>query len=325
MEGGGRVNCYFAPLEGLTGYAFRRAHARYFSPADKYFAPFYSPTREHVIPPRVLRELDPERNRGVPLVPQLLCRDAGDFVWAAKALADMGYAEVDLNLGCPSGTVAAKGKGSGFLAFPEELDAFFGRVFAEPDMPRISVKTRLGVEDGSEFPRLMDIYCRYPISELIVHTRVRRDMYRLPARPEAFAEALRFERTVYNGDLFSPGDIAALRERYPGLGAVMLGRGAAANPGIFGLIRGGIGFERSALREFHDEIYETCCRDFGSAGSAVLRMKELWSYLRFLFPGSDKALKRLNKARRPEDFEAAARDILCGAELDPLAAYGTEA
>ena len=286
---------------------------------------FYSPTREHVIPPRVLRELDPERNRGVPLVPQLLCRDAGDFVWAAKALADMGYAEVDLNLGCPSGTVAAKGKGSGFLAFPEELDAFFGRVFAEPDMPRISVKTRLGVEDGSEFPRLMDIYCRYPISELIVHTRVRRDMYRLPARPEAFAEALRFERTVYNGDLFSPGDIAALRERYPGLGAVMLGRGAAANPGIFGLIRGGIGFERSALREFHDEIYETCCRDFGSAGSAVLRMKELWSYLRFLFPGSDKALKRLNKARRPEDFEAAARDILCGAELDPLAAYGTEA
>ena len=118
------MQLYFAPLEGVTGYAFRRAHMRYFAPADKYFAPFYSPTREHVLPPRAARELDPVRNEGVSLVPQLLCRDPGDFIWAAKLLADMGYGEVNLNLGCPSGTVAAKGKGSGFLAFPEELEAF---------------------------------------------------------------------------------------------------------------------------------------------------------------------------------------------------------
>ena len=107
---------YCAPLEGVTGYAFRRAHARYFAPADKYFAPFFAPTQEHVFPPRVLRELSPANNAGVRAVPQLLCRSAEDFVWAANALAGMGYGEVNLNLGCPSGTVTAKGKGSGLLS-----------------------------------------------------------------------------------------------------------------------------------------------------------------------------------------------------------------
>lgn len=314
------MQLYFAPLEGVTGYAFRRAHMRYFAPADKYFAPFYSPTREHVLPPRAARELSPERNAGLPLVPQLLCRDPGDFIWAAKLLADMGYGEVNLNLGCPSGTVAAKGKGSGFLAFPAELEAFFERVFAEPDMPRVSVKTRLGVEDPAEFGALLEIYRHWPISELIVHPRVRRDMYRLPVRPERFPACGPWP-LCWNGDVFTPGAARETQARFPGVCALMLGRGAAANPALFSLIRGGPGAERGALRRFHDEIYETCCRDFGSAGSAVLRMKELWSYLRCLFPDSDKALKRLAKSKRPEEYEAAAHDILTNERLSPDGAY----
>lgn len=314
------MQLYFAPLEGVTGYAFRRAHMRYFAPADKYFAPFYSPTREHVLPPRAARELDPVRNEGVPLVPQLLCRDPGDFIWAAKLLADMGYGEVNLNLGCPSGTVAAKGKGSGFLAFPEELEAFFERVFAEPGMPRVSVKTRLGVEDPAEFAVLLDIYRRFPISELIVHPRVRRDMYKLPAKPEHFPENGPWP-LCYNGDIFTAAAARELETRFPGVSALMLGRGAAANPALFSLIRGGDGVERGALRAFHDEIYDTCCRDFGSAGSAMLRMKELWSYLRCLFPDSDKALKRLAKTRRPEEFAAVAADILGSERLEPAGAF----
>lgn len=311
---------YFAPLEGVTGCAFRQAHARYFAPADKYFAPFYSPTREHVLPPRAARELSPGRNAGLPLVPQLLCRDPEDFIWAAKLLADMGWGEINLNLGCPSGTVAAKGKGSGFLAHPAELEAFFGRIFSEPDMPRVSVKTRLGVEDPAEFGPLLDIYRRWPISELIVHPRVRRDMYRLPVRAERFPEGGPWP-LCWNGDIFTADAARAAAGRFPGLGALMLGRGAAANPALFSLIRGGAGAERAALRAFHDEIYETCARDFGSAGSAVLRMKELWSYLRRLFPDSDRALKRLAKSKRPEEYEAAAHDILSNERLDPEGAY----
>lgn len=313
---------YFAPMEGVTGYAFRQAHMRHFSPADKYFAPFFSPAGERVIPPRVLRELDPGRNRGVPLVPQLLCRDADNFIWAARALLDMGYAELNFNLGCPSGTVAAKGKGSGFLAFPDELRRFFDRVFSEEPMPRISVKTRLGVESCSEFEGLMEIYRDYPICELIVHPRVRRDMYKLPAKPGLFAGALGFRgRLSYNGDLFSVRNVRDIEAMYPGLDSVMLGRGAAANPGLFGLLRGLEPPGRRELLDFHDEIYEACCRDFGSKGSAVLRMKELWGYLRCLFPGSEKQLKRLGKTKRPEDYELAARDIILSAGFDPMASY----
>ena len=179
-------------------------------------------------------KLSPERNAGLPLVPQLLCRDSGDFIWAAKLLADMGYGEVNLNLGCPSGTVAAKGKGSGFLAFPAELEAFFERVFAEPDMPRVSVKTRLGVEDPAEFGALLEICRHWPISELIVHPRVRRDMYRLPVRPERFPACGPWP-LCWNGDVFTPGAARETQARFPRVCALMLGRGAAANPALFSL------------------------------------------------------------------------------------------
>ncbi|MFR5783291.1 MAG: tRNA-dihydrouridine synthase, partial [Oscillospiraceae bacterium] len=126
-------------------------------------------------------------------------------------------------------------------------------------------------------------------------------MYKLPARPEFFPEDGPWP-LCYNGDVFTAEAARALEARFPGMSALMLGRGAAANPALFSLIRGGGGVEREALRAFHDEIYDTCCRDFGSAGSAMLRMKELWGYLRCLFPDSAKAMKRLAKTRRPEEY-----------------------
>ena len=320
MEGGGRVNCYFAPLEGVTGYAFRRAHARYFAPADKYFAPFFPPTRERVFPPRALRELSPENNAGINLVPQLLCRSAEDFVWAANALFDMGYAEVNLNLGCPSGTVTAKGKGAGFLARPEELDHFFEQVFSAARC-RVSVKTRLGLDRPEEFERILGIYNRYPICELTVHPRIRADMYKRPVRPEWFDYARRESRAAlcYNGDLFSARRALELSRRYSDLGAAMLGRGLAADPAVTNKLKDrdwrSEGAHRSALREFHGEIYDTCARDFGSERSAMLRMKELWSYLRFSFTGCGRELKRLMKARYPSDYAAAAEALLGGCAL----------
>lgn len=310
---------YCAPLEGVTGYAFRRAHARCFTPADRYFAPFFSPTQEHVFPPRVLRELAPENNAGLNLVPQLLCRSAEDFVWAANALYDMGYGEINLNLGCPSGTVTAKGKGSGFLARPEELDRFFEQVFSAA-RARISVKTRLGADAPEEFERILEIYNRYPICELTVHPRVRTDMYRGAVRLEWFDYARRKSRAAlcYNGDLFSARRALELEGRYPGLRAAMLGRGLAADPAITGRLKGAPPAEgelRSALREFHGEVYETCARDFGSEKSAMLRMKELWGYLRYSFRDCGREVKRLMKTRTPADYACAAEALLGGCAL----------
>ena len=177
------MTVYLAPLEGVTDAVFRRVHRDCFSGVAKYFIPFVSPTQNLVFTARDLSILAPENGFGVP---QLLCKDAALFLWAAQALGDMGYGEVNLNLGCPSGTVTAKGKGSGMLRDPVKLDAFLAAVFADAEGP-ISVKTRLGVEKPEEFAAILDIYNRYPICELTIHPRVMRQLYRGQADRAAFA------------------------------------------------------------------------------------------------------------------------------------------
>ena len=144
----------FAPLDGITRSVFRRVWFRHFGGADRIFVPFFSPTHHHIVTPRDLREITREGAKDLPLVPQVMSRLAPDFLWAAEVLEDLGYREINLNLGCPSGTVTAKGKGSGFLSRPEELDAFFDQVFSSVRLP-VSVKTRLGYQTPEEFPRLL--------------------------------------------------------------------------------------------------------------------------------------------------------------------------
>lgn len=182
------MHYYFAPMEGVTGAVYRRTHHEFFSGVDKYFMPFITPTTNEKLTPRQKRDVLPEYNEGVPAVPQLLTKSAADCIWAVNALHDLGYPEVNLNLGCPSGTVTAKGKGAGFLAHPDELDRFFDEVFAKCE--GISVKTRLGVHEASEFDKLLEIYNRYPITELTIHPRVRQDFYKGKVRESDFAAAL---------------------------------------------------------------------------------------------------------------------------------------
>ena len=311
------MDIYSAPMEGVTGAAWRRAHAAVFGGCGKYFAPFFSPTREHMMPPRARRELLPGNNAGFTLVPQLLCRNADDFIWAAEELLAMGYAELNFNLGCPSGTVAAKGKGSGFLAFPDELDAFLARVFSALPGARISVKTRLGTEDEGEWPRLLEIFSRYPICELIVHPRIRRDQYKGAVRGAAFALAFEYIRAplCYNGDIFTPGAAAAAAERFPGTAALMLGRGLAADPSLARRIGGGKAASREELRRFHSLVWDGCARDFGSEGAAIPRMKELWSYLINSFEPCKPLYKALAKSRAPDGYLRAAEEILASVPL----------
>ena len=302
--------CYFAPMEGITGCRYRRTHCACFPGADKYFMPFVSPRQDHTFTRRELAGLLPEHNRGVPVVPQLLTRNPEDFLWAAGELAAMGYREVNLNLGCPSGTVVAKGKGAGLLGRPQELERFLDRVFAAAPVA-VSVKTRLGLTEPEEFGPLLELYRRYPMAELIIHPRVRKEFYKGRPRLEAFApavEACPFP-VCYNGDLVTTGDVAALAARFPGVRAVMAGRGAAADPALFRKLKGGPAAERAELQSFHDRLYEGCCRDFDGRRSAMLRMKELWSYHMGLFRGGERLAKALRKARDPAEYEAVTAEI----------------
>ena len=183
------IRYLFAPLEGITGRQFRELHAACFPGVDCYCMPFLTPTSAHVLTPAQRAELAPgnlERGR---LLPQVLTKNAEDFVWFAQTLADLGYDEVNLNLGCPSGTVVSKGKGSGMLRDPDALDRFLDAIFARSPIA-VSIKTRIGYAEPAEFARILTVLCRYPVRELTVHPRTTKDRYEGSLHPEAFAAVL---------------------------------------------------------------------------------------------------------------------------------------
>jgi len=294
----------FAPLDGITKIVFRQVWHRHFGGADRYFIPFFSPTDHHTITPRDFREIDPEANRGMPVVPQVMSCKAPDFIWAAEQLQNMGYTEVNLNLGCPSGTVTAKGKGSGFLAKPEELDRFFEEVFSKVEIP-VSVKTRMGILSAEEFPRLLDIYNKYPITCLTIHARVQKEKYRGAVHLEEFGEALEHSTNpiCYNGDLRTVEEVKALEARFPTADAVMIGRGAVADPALLRKLRGGSAATREELQAFMQDLYQSYQAFYGQVGTAAQRMREVWFYLIHLFDDAEKLNKKLRRFKNPGEYE----------------------
>ena len=304
---------YFAPMEGITTFLYRRVHAAVFGAADRYYSPFISPTADHLFTPRELRELGREENACLPLVPQILTKSAEDFLWAASGLADMGYGEVNLNLGCPSATVTAKGKGSALLRSPDALEAMLDTIFARTEVS-VSIKTRIGYYSREEFPRLLELFGRYPIAELILHCRTRQEMYAGEPDYEAFALALRHYRAnlCYNGNLFTPDDCMAFARRFPQQERVMLARGAARVPAFFRRLKGGAPASREEVRAFHRELYAAYRAEYGAV-NGMRRMKELWNYIFDLFADGDEVKKRMMRTKDVGVFEecvAAALDRL---------------
>lgn len=226
---------YMAPLEGITGYIYRNTLDRYFPGADRYYTPFIVPDQNHPLRSKELRDILPENNQVKQLIPQIMTNDAQRFKEAADALLEYGYQEVNLNLGCPSGTVTARKKGAGFLSVPDELDRFLDRIFSENKV-RISIKTRIGMSQPEEAFRLMEIYNQYPMSELIIHPRTREEFYRGMPHLLLYGELFAMSRmpVCYNGNLLTKQDYDLFRSRFPETQYVMLGRGVLADPGLIG-------------------------------------------------------------------------------------------
>ena len=256
--------------------------------------------------------------KGSSVVPQLLTRRAEDFLWAAEELFQRGYGEVNLNLGCPSGTVTAKGKGAGFLGRRAELEEFLDTVFARAGGP-ISVKTRLGIQDPEEFWALLELYNRYPIVELTIHPRVQKDLYRHPVRREKLGRMLAESRNpvCYNGDMVTQRDLEELEGTWKGFEAVMIGRGLIADPAMVSCRQGGPALDRERLGRFLEELYQGYTEEYGGARNAMFRMKELWPYLLCRFQGAEGYGKKLRKARTPGEYEDVARRILDECPLRP--------
>lgn len=291
---------YFAPLEGITDSIYRQIHHKYFPGLDRYYTPFFSPTIHRNLTQKERRELQPAEALPYTLIPQVLTRNAEDFLWMAGQCADAGYQEINLNLGCPSGTVTAKGKGSGMLRDIDALKRFMDEIF--PVSPiSISVKTRIGYASPDEFPALLDIFNQYPIRELTIHPRTRAAFYGGNVDWNAFRYAAENSKNplCYNGNLCSVSQIAAFQKGFPTVGAVMLGRGLIADPGM--LTPGGT--QTQPLAAFHNELLAAYTDAFGSSRNAMFRMKENLHYLICRFNGGEKLYKRLRKTTDIREYK----------------------
>ena len=283
---------YFAPMEGITDSIYRRLHHKHFGGVDRYYMPFLSPTIHRQLTHKEDRELPFAATEQFVAIPQILTKVADDFLWAAQVCKERGYEEVNLNVGCPSGTVVSKGKGSGMLRDLNALDTFLAEVFEKSPLP-ISVKTRLGLEYKEEFPAILKIFNRYPIKELTVHPRVRKQFYSGSVEMDMFRYAAENSTNplCFNGNLNNLQQIQAFSAEYPQIDGVMIGRGLIGDPGM--LCPGGT--NRESLQAFTEELLETYIEVFGGARNAMFRMKENWGFLRHRFDGSDRLWKDLRK------------------------------
>ncbi len=303
---------YAAPMEGITGYVYRNAHHRYYGGMDKYFTPFLTPKAKKGMNSKERNDVIPEHNENIPVVPQILTNRAEDFVSMVERLEAMGYREVNLNLGCPSGTVVSKGKGCGFLADRPKLQDFFedsmnlmeSRGLGHVD---VSVKTRLGLDDYEEILPLMEIYNQYPLSEVIIHARIHKDFYKRPVNQEAFGQALDMSKhsICYNGDLFSKKEYDAFVKNFPKVDKIMLGRGLIANPGLIEDFQEDKAFDYERFFDFHEEILQGYIEIMSGDRNVLFKMKELWAYMKVLFEGSEKIMKKIRKSNNLAEYRSA--------------------
>lgn len=306
------VKYYMAPLESVTTWIYRQAHAKIYGRLDKYFIPFLEPHEKRDFKTRELQEILPEHNENIYVVPQILTNRSEGFIKLAKALKDWGYEEINLNLGCPSKTVVTKGKGSGFLAKPEELERFLTEIFdALSGEVKISVKTRIGKEDPEEFPALLELFNKYPTEELIIHPRVQKDGYGNVPRLELYelAEKQSVNPLCYNGDLYTREQIRNFAERFPGTERLMFGRGFLRDPGL--LYNEGKDpkdiFEK--FWAFHDLVYEGYQERNMGDRNVLFKMKELWSYQVYQFSEPERLFKTFKKVQDCNEYEQMIRNL----------------
>lgn len=313
---------YLAPMEGITTYIYRNALAKYYGGIDKYYTPFL--TASH-LKGRELRDVHPDNNKNINLVPQILTNDSELFLQISEQLIALGYKEININLGCPSGTVTAKGRGSGFLNYPDKLDAFLDEINTGleklGDGIKLSVKTRIGYEFLSEWDDILDVYKKYHFSELIIHPRLREEFYTGEIHMDEFLKAFdcisNNTTIVYNGDIVDKASFSNKLEQMKAINdiPVMIGRGVIMNPALPRILRDDLEKNNICvknLKSFLNEITENYCEEMANEKQVVMKMKELWTYLSMGLNLDKKQLKEIHKTNKLSDYKSVQQMILSG-------------
>ena len=299
------MKIYFAPMEGVTDGILRQAHARIFGGIDVYCLPFHKLNQTLSLLTREKRDISPEENEGLNILPQALTRDPEQLSAWLYYVSECGYASADLNIGCPSPTVTKRGRGSGMLRDPDGLRSFMDRVFSNTLPVSLSVKTRIGYDSAEEWPGILDVLADYPLAHVAIHLRTTHEQYTGNTHPEAFELALQrgVSHPVWNGDLRTAEDVSKIRERFPAVEAVMIGRGLLADPALARRIRGGPEASREELWTWYTTLYEGWRERF-DVTIALGRIKKLMEW-----PGEgDIRKKRL--LRRATDIEGCVRAVV---------------
>lgn len=296
-----------APMEGITSYIYRNALCKYYGGVDTYFSPFISTHKDKRLNFKEKKEIKPENNIGYKLIPQVLTSDADEFLFTAGQIAEYGYEHININFGCPSATVTTKGKGSGALVDIDKLDRLLDSIFTRSDL-KISVKTRLGFSDTSEWEKILKVYEKYPIEELIVHARVREDFYNGKARMELLAESV-VNTTLpisYNGDIFTYGGYLHLEECMPNVKACMIGRGIISDPSFAKRISKGendTALDKNIFKAFNHELIDGYDQIMPGEKNTLFKLKELWTYMISSFDNDKKLLKSIKKCNSLKEYE----------------------
>lgn len=292
------MRIYFAPLESVTNYRFRKHYDAHFHNVDRYYIPFLSPKSFSLIN-RDKNDIAPENNQlGKELVPQIISNDAEETLWLIDILKDLGYKEVNLNFGCPSGTVVAKGRGSGMLKNLVFLEQYLSEIYAKSPLP-VSIKTRIGYQSEDEFSSILDVYNKFPVKELIIHPRTTKEMYKGPLHLNVFdgLEKRTIIPLVFNGEIKTKGDILYIQERYPYLQAIMIGRGLLQYPDMLAES------DKSTIKDYIISLSDEYINDIGW-GNASYPIKEMWSYLINRFDVDPSLKKKLFKEKNKDAFMA---------------------
>ena len=313
----GPMKLYLAPMEGITTYIYRNAYARYFGGIDKYFTPFIASKKMNR---RELNEILPEHNAGIVVVPQILTNRADEFLQITEKIAEYGYETVNLNLGCPSGTVTSRKRGAGFLSVPDALDSFLYEIYDKSPL-KISIKTRIGMESLDEWEHILSIYQKYPIEELIIHPRLQKELYKFTPHKEAYLTAAKMLPEIplcYNGDITSERSLQALLAVSPQTSCVMMGRGILRNPSLTAQLKKSDSQTRctkDTLKAFHNEIFDNYAAQMAGETPTLFKMKDLWTYLSESFQESDKYLKKIRKASGYAEYKLAVNTLFRECEL----------
>lgn len=313
MELNDKPLIYFAPLQESTDYVYRSAHARLFKGIDKYFSPYLLVQNDGTIKKSRLRDTLQENCNGYHLVPQIMAGTSSEFLFLAKYLSEQGYEEINWNLGCPYPMVTKKGMGSGLLPHPDKIREILDHSMSLINC-RISVKMRSGLDSAEEILKVIPILNDYPLTEVILHPRIAKQMYSGTPDPEVFEKVLEMSKhpLIYNGDLNTPVDLMQMHDRFNPVNTWMIGRGLLKNPFLAAEIKGiplpGREERIVLLEHFHEEIFSCYATLLSGQGHQITRMIKFWEYFCFLFPNPHKAFKRVKKAVNLSKYEIAVKE-----------------